>query len=130
MSNRIRHAYRFLIHDRDSIFSKELDEEVTVMGVRVLRTPLRAPKANSVCERFGGTLRRECLDFLIPFNERHLKAVLKTWITRFQPRAATHESRAGNTCGIRSPAPESAHRRCIPAGHAVRRAAVLGGVLA
>ena len=53
------HAYRFLIHDRDSIFSRELDKEVTAMGVRVLRTPVRAPTANSYCERFGGTLRRE-----------------------------------------------------------------------
>jgi putative transposase len=56
---------------------QELDEEVTAMGVRALKTPVRAPKANSVCERFGGTMRRECLDFLIPFNERHLKLVLK-----------------------------------------------------
>jgi putative transposase len=56
------HPYRFLIHDRDSIFSRELDKEVTGMGVRVLRTPVRSPKANSLCERFGGTLRRECLD--------------------------------------------------------------------
>jgi hypothetical protein len=41
------HPYRFLIHDRDGIFSKELDGEVTAMGVRVLRTPVRAPKANT-----------------------------------------------------------------------------------
>ena len=62
------HAYRFVIHDRDSIFSRELDKEISAMGGRVLQTPVRAPKANSVCERFGGTLRRECLDFLIPFQ--------------------------------------------------------------
>ena len=43
------HSYRFVIHDRDSIFSGELDEGVTAMSVRVLRTPVRAPKANSVC---------------------------------------------------------------------------------
>jgi len=72
------HAYRFLIHDRDSIFSKKLDEDVTAMGVRVLRTPIRASKANSTCEHFGGTLRHECLDFLIPFSERHLRLVVKT----------------------------------------------------
>jgi hypothetical protein len=60
------HPYRFLIHDRDSIFSKDLDQAVVAMGVGVLRTPVRAPKANSVCERLGGTLRRECLDYLIP----------------------------------------------------------------
>jgi putative transposase len=50
------HAYRFVIHDRDSIFSRELDKQISAMGVRVLRTPVRAPKANSVCERFGGKL--------------------------------------------------------------------------
>jgi putative transposase len=60
------------MHDRDSIFSKELDQAVTDLGVWVLRTPLRARMANSVCERFGGTLRRECLDYLIPINERLL----------------------------------------------------------
>ena len=62
------HPYRFVIHDRDSIFSAFLDQQVTNLGVRVLRTPIRAPMANSVCERFGGTLRRERLDFLIPFK--------------------------------------------------------------
>jgi len=64
--------YRFVIHDRDSIFSKELDQAVTYLGVRVLPTPVRAPMANSVCERFGGTLRRECRDLLIPLNEGHI----------------------------------------------------------
>ena len=65
------HAYRFVLHDRDSIFSQELDKAVTQLGVRVLRTPVRAPTANAFCERLGGSLRRECLDFLIPLNERH-----------------------------------------------------------
>jgi transposase InsO family protein len=73
------HAYRFLIHDRDSIFSKELDSGVIAMGVRVLQTPVRGPQANSICERLGGSLRRECLDFLIPVNERHLRMMVKEW---------------------------------------------------
>ena len=55
------HPYRFLIHDRDRTFSRQLDQAVADLGVRILRTPLQAPMANSVCERFGGTLRRECL---------------------------------------------------------------------
>ena len=71
------HPYRFVIHDRDSIFSKDLDRGVKAMGVRVLRTPVRAPKTNAVCERLGGSLRRECLDFLIPVNERHLKMTVE-----------------------------------------------------
>jgi putative transposase len=77
------HGYRFVIHDRDSIFSTRLDQAVTDLGVRVLRTPLRAPMANSVCERFGGTLRRECLDYLIPINERHLKLTIKEWVLHY-----------------------------------------------
>src|SRR5258708_18842703 len=85
------HRYRFVIHDRDSIFSRELDKKVSAMGVRVLRTPVRAPKANSVCERFGGTLRRECLDYLIPINERHLKMTVKEWGTHYN-RGRPHSS--------------------------------------
>ena len=85
------HLYRFLIHDRDSIFSKDLDKQVVAMGVRVLRTPVRAPQANSVCERFGGTLRREYLDYLIPINERHLKMATKEWVTHYN-RGRPHSS--------------------------------------
>jgi transposase InsO family protein len=122
------HAYQFLIHDRDSIFSKELDEEVTAMGVRVLRTPVRAPKANSVCERFGGTMRRECLDLLIPFNERHLRLVLKMWIAHFNQSRPHMSLGPGIPAALRPLPPQSAYRHRIPAGHVVRRAAVLGGL--
>lgn len=69
------HPYRFVLHDRDSIFSRELDKAVTRLGVRVLRTPVRAPQANAYGERLGGNLRRECLDFLIPLNEGHLRMI-------------------------------------------------------
>jgi len=55
------HSYQFLIHDRDAIFSSELDEELKrSFGLTVLRTPARAPKANAFCERLVGTVRREC----------------------------------------------------------------------
>jgi hypothetical protein len=69
-----------VIHDRDRIFSRELDKAVRVMGLRVLRTPVEAPKTNPIGERFVGTVRRECLNFLIPWNERHLKLTLKSWV--------------------------------------------------
>jgi len=59
------HGYRFLIHDRDTIFSQDLDQRVRHLGLRVLKTPVRSPQANALCERLLGTLRRECLDFLI-----------------------------------------------------------------
>jgi transposase InsO family protein len=77
-------GYQFLIHDRDSIFSSELDEELSrSFRLRVLRTPVRAPKANAYCERLIGTMRRECLDFIIPMNERHLRKTLRSWMAHY-----------------------------------------------
>ena len=85
------HPYRVVIHDRDRIFSGTVDQGLTNLGVRVLRTPILAPKANSVCERLGGSLRRECLDCLLPGNERHLQMILREWTTHYnrgRPHAA------------------------------------------
>src|SRR6516164_10482300 len=73
------HPYRFVIHDRDCIFSESVDQGLANLGVRVLPTPVRAPKANSVCERLGCSLRRQCLDFLIPFHQRHLQMTIRDW---------------------------------------------------
>jgi len=53
------HSYRFLIHDRDSIYSAELDQRVRHLGLRVLKTPPQTPQANALCERLLGTLRRD-----------------------------------------------------------------------
>jgi transposase InsO family protein len=61
---------------RDGIFSADVDAALKDFGVRVLKTPVRAPTANAFCERLVGTVRRECLDFLIPINERHLRRIL------------------------------------------------------
>jgi putative transposase len=71
------HSYRFLIHDRDSIFSHQLDKHVRHMGLRILKTPPQSAQANALCERLLGTLRRECLDYLIPLSENHLWYILK-----------------------------------------------------
>ena len=79
-----KHRYRFLIHDRDSIFSAEFDNELA-RGFRltVLRTPLKSPQANAHCERLVGTVRRECLDFLIPLTEKHLRRLLHEWVRHY-----------------------------------------------
>src|SRR5205809_993898 len=60
------HDYRFLMHDRDSIFSQPLNQQVRHLGLRILKTPARSSQANALCERLLGTLRRECVDFMIP----------------------------------------------------------------
>ena len=77
------HSYRFVIHDRDSIFAAEVDEHLKAFGLRVLRTPARAPQANAYCERLVGTVRRECLDFMIPLSEKQLRTILAEWVTHY-----------------------------------------------
>ena len=76
-------AHQYLIHDRDKIFSKRLDESIGALGMKVLRSPIASPKANSICERVIGTIRRECLDWMIPLSEAHLRSILREWVTHY-----------------------------------------------
>ena len=85
------HPYRFIIDDRDATFSPGLDAALKGFGVRVLRTPVRAPKANAYCERLVGTIRRECLDFLIPLSEAHLRRILREYVRHYN-RGRPHSS--------------------------------------
>ena len=71
------HPYRFLLHDRDSIFSHQLDRSMRNLQLKVLKTPPHSPQANALCERLVGTLRRECVDFLLPLTENHLRRLLR-----------------------------------------------------
>src|SRR4029453_4071727 len=94
---------------------------VKAMGVRVLRTPVRAPKANAVCERLGGSLRRECLDFLIPLTERHLKMTVEEWRVHYN-RGRPHSSLGpGVPESNRDRIPASGHRHKLPAATVSRR---------
>jgi transposase InsO family protein len=77
------HAHRFVIHDRDTIYSEGVDRTLEAMGRTVLKTPVRAPQVNAFCERGIGTIRRECLDFMIPREERHVRAILREWIRHY-----------------------------------------------
>jgi transposase InsO family protein len=81
--------YRYLLHDRDSIFARSMDGSIRNLGLTVLRSPPRSPKANAICERVIGTIRRECLNRLIPLSEPHLRSILRTWVghyNRARPR--------------------------------------------
>lgn len=71
-------VHRYLIHDRDRIYAQHLDASIKALGLKVLRSPVASPKANSICERLIGTIRRECLDWLIPMSEAHLRSILKS----------------------------------------------------
>jgi Integrase core domain len=70
-------------HDRDCIFAKSLDESIERLGLLVLKSPPRSPMANAICERAIGTIRRECLDWLIPISEAHLRAIVRDWKTHY-----------------------------------------------
>jgi len=75
--------FRFLIRDRDSKFTAAFDEVLAGNGTRVIKTPVRAPRANSYAERFVGTLRRECLDHVLVLGERHLRKVLAEYVSHY-----------------------------------------------
>ena len=119
--------HRWLLHDRDSIFSEGVDATVAAMGLTVLRTPVRVRQANSFCERLIGTVRRECLDWLIPLNERHLRVVLRGWVRHYNT-ARPHTSLVP---GIPDPAsriaPSSSGHR-IRDGCRVVSEPILGGL--
>jgi putative transposase len=74
---------RFLIRDRDSKFSAAFDAVFTGADIRIIRTPVRAPRANAIAERFIGTLRRECLDHLLITGPRHLAGVLREYLAHY-----------------------------------------------
>ena len=120
--------YRFLLHDRDRTYSSAFDSALKAMGMTILRTPFRAPRANAFCERLVGSMRRECLDFLIPLNESHLRRILKEWVA--------HYNKGRPHCNLGPGIPEpsggipvleiSGHR--IPCGQRVVASAVLAGL--
>jgi len=75
--------FRFLIRDRDSKFTSAFDAVFTGAGIRIIRTPIRAPRANAIAERFIGTLRRECLDHILITGPRHLDIVMRAYVAHF-----------------------------------------------
>jgi len=81
---------RFLIRDNDRKFGASFSPVAFGAGIDVLRTPYRAPNANATCERFLGSLQRECLDHFIILSERHLYRIVKEY-TRYFNYARPHQ---------------------------------------
>jgi len=74
---------KFLIRDRDTKFTTAFDAVFTAMGVRIIKTPVRAPCANAIAERWIGSARRECLDRMLITGERHLRLVLAEYTDHY-----------------------------------------------
>jgi putative transposase len=74
---------KYLIRDRDSKYARHFSAVAVSSGIKELKTPYRAPQANGICERFMGSLRRECLDHILIHEGRHLERVIKEYTTYF-----------------------------------------------
>ncbi len=123
------HDYRWLIHDRSDIFSEDLDRSVQAMEVKVLKTPVNAPKANAYCERLIGSLRRECLDWFIPFNERHLRILLREWMAHYngsRPHLSLGPGIPEPRQGL--PVARQVQRHAVPKGFLIKKGSILGGL--
>lgn len=86
---RFERACEYPIQNLDSIFSKSLDESIRSIGLIVLKSSPNSSKANAICERVIGTIRSECLDWLIPLSESHLRSILRAWAVHQTGRVAS-----------------------------------------
>jgi len=116
---------RFLIRDRDAKFTANFDEVFHAEGIRIIRTPVRAPQANAFAERFVGTVRRECLDRMLIFHRRQLEVVLATFIDHYNSH---RPHRSLDQTPPLSVTPESPSTSCLDAKQ-LRRTDRLGGLI-
>ena len=88
-------SFKFLLRDRDSKFTAVFDEVFAGNGARIIKTPVRSPRANSFAERFVGTLRRECPDHVLILGKQHLRTVLAEFARHYnghRPHQALHQN--------------------------------------
>jgi transposase InsO family protein len=102
--------FRFLVRDRDSKFTSVFDAVFASEGMRILRTPVRAPRANGIAERWIGTVRRELLDRMLIINRRHLTAVLAEYVAHFNDHRP-HRA-LGQAAPLRSLPPAASPSQC------------------
>lgn len=113
---------RFLIRDNDSKYGERFARVAAASGIEVIRTPLAASKANAVCERFMGSVRRELLDQILILSERHLRRKVAAY-ARYFNHARPHQGINGQI-----PVPTSALPSIIPPLTQLRRIPILGGL--
>src|ERR1039457_6228993 len=116
-------SVKFLIRDRAGQFTSSFDAVFTAEGIRILASPPQAARANAICERVIGTLRRELFDRLLIVNERHLRQVLTDYLRHY------NAARPHRALGQLAPAQAGTRPPEINlAAHRIRRRQVLGGL--
>ena len=116
-------SVKFLIRDRAGQFTASFDAVFQAEGIGILASPPQAPRANAICERMIGTLRRELLDRVLIVDEHHLRRVLTEYLRHY------HEARPHRALGQLAPAQAGTRPPEINlAGHRIRRKQVLGGL--
>ncbi len=113
---------KFVIQDRDAKFTAAFDAVFTAVGVRIIRTPVRAPRANAIAERWVGSARRECLDRMLITGERHLRLILGEYIDH-------HNSHRPHRALEQSPPAGRPHPPALGANVRVLRRDRLGGLI-
>ena len=115
---------KFLIRDRAGQFTGAFDAVFQAEGIRILASPPQAPRANAICERIIGTLRRELFDRLLIVNEHHLRRVLTEYLRHY------NTARPHRALGQYTPAQAdtSPPKLVNLAEHRIRRKPVLGGL--
>ncbi|MGK2850890.1 MAG: integrase core domain-containing protein [Candidatus Limnocylindrales bacterium] len=114
---------RFLLRDRDAKFSGPFDEVLRGEGVRVIRTPIRASRANAFAERFVRTVRQECLDHVLIYGRRHLERVLGAYVAHYE------EERPHRGLSLAVPAGNPTPQVRETTRTVVERSDVLGGLI-
>jgi len=114
---------RFLVRDRDSKFTRDFDEVFRLEGIRVIKAPVRAPKARAHAERWVGSVRRECLDRLLILGRRHLEHVLVAYVRHF------NEHRPHRALGQRPPLSDQQPLADVIDLDRLRRRDLLGGLI-
>jgi putative transposase len=111
---------RYLLHDRDAKFSGPFDEVMRSEGVRVVKTPVRAPKANAIAERWVRSVQNECLDHILVFGRRHLEQILRGYVAHYNAerphRSLALAAPAGAPHGARGSPPSDIRRRDVLGG--------------